>query len=102
MADLVVLSDLKTRFSQFDDIARIVNKLRHNLTDINTANRNAAGHHDTVAVAYHNQVDQPTNDMMTLVASIETMLGITGDNGKEVADAFYNAEKNAHHTAQGW
>jgi methyl-accepting chemotaxis protein len=102
MADLVVLSDLKAKFSQFDEIAQIVNKLKHNLTDINTANRNAAGRDDTVAGAYHGQVDQPTNGLMDLVASIETMFGITGDNGKEVADAFYNAENLAHHTAQGW
>lgn len=99
---LVVLSDLKARFSQFDQMAAILVRIQRDLAAIDAANRDAAGRHDAVAVSYHRQVDTPTNDMMTLVASIEKVLGITGDNGKRVADAFYNAENIASQVAKSW
>jgi iron-sulfur cluster repair protein YtfE (RIC family) len=99
---LIVLSDLKAKFTQFDDIAEITRQLQQKLTQINKDNENAAGQDDSVAQAYHKQVNDPTKGLVDLVASIETMFGITSNNGSDVADTFTNAENNAQQTAQSW
>jgi hypothetical protein len=101
---LIALNDLKAKFSEFDKIAAITRHLNQNLELINEANRAAAGdpNKDVVASKYHEHVDKPTNGLVTLVDSIQTMYGITGDSGHEVANGFDNADHNAQDAARHW
>jgi hypothetical protein len=92
---LVALSDLKARFSQFAEIANITGRLNVNLNEIHTQNRNAAGRDDSIAQTYHQQVDKPTSDLHDLVDGIRKLFGITGDTGTQVADEFRQTEDNA-------
>jgi hypothetical protein len=99
---LIAMSDLKNRFSQFDRIAAITGELQQSLQALNKDNVDAAGKNDTVAHAYHGQVDAPTNGMVDLVNSIATMFGLTGANGSNLVDLLNAAEANAQGTAQSW
>jgi hypothetical protein len=99
---LIAMSDLKNRFSQFDRISEITGQLQRGLQDLNNANVDAAGKTDTVASAYHGQVDTPTKGLVDLVNSIATMFGLTGANGNNVVDLLNAAEANAQGTAQSW
>jgi hypothetical protein len=99
---LVALSDLKTKFSQFDRIAEITGELQRNLEVLNQYNRDAAGQNDAVAGAYHGQVDTPTKGLVDLVNGLQTSFGLTGTNGKDVVDTLVNADGNAQDLAKGW
>jgi hypothetical protein len=100
--DLFVLDDLKKKFSQFDQIAAIAANLQHLLGQINTQNAEVGGHHDAIAQAYHQQIDQPTDDLVTLVSSIQQLFALTGDNGGAAADDFGRADDDASSAAQNW
>lgn len=99
---LVALSDLKSRFSEFAKIADITADLKSTLEQINTANATAAGTDDEIAKTYHEKIKEPTEGLVDLVDGIAKMLDLTGDNGATVADGFTTADDAATTQGQSW
>lgn len=96
MADEVMIpSNLKSRFGELNDIAALTHSLQGRLDSINTANKSAAGTDDETATTYHKQVDAPTQDLSNLVGDIADLFGITATNGGEGADQLTQAEQDA-------
>jgi hypothetical protein len=91
MPDLVVTDDLKSRFSQFHDIAAVTANLRSKIDQINTLNKTAAGNNDEYAHAYHKQVDDATNNLSDLVDSVRKLFGLTADGGNTASGLFKTA-----------
>ncbi len=65
---ILVLDDLKAKFSQFNEIADVTARLQETLRLIGTENKAYAGQDDAIAEAYHKEIDQPTTDLVTLAA----------------------------------
>jgi hypothetical protein len=83
-----VVSELGRRFSQFEQVADITARLDATFAQINTYNRTAAGDHDTVAVAYHKQVDPATEALGGLLKALHQVLTQVGVTGKDVTNTF--------------
>ena len=102
MADLKVTDDLKTKFSQFHEIATITGELRAKIDQINEYNRTAAGTSDEYAKAYHKQTDKATNNLSQLVDTVRELFGITADGGNTASGLFDHGEENATTSASSW
>jgi hypothetical protein len=99
---LLVLDDLKSRFSEFEEIAEIVGRLAETVRAINEANKSAAGRNDEFARAYHKQIDEPTGDLADLVRTIQQEFHLTGERGGFAADNFDRAHDDALAAATDW
>jgi hypothetical protein len=99
---ILVLDDLKTKFSQFNEIADITTSLRHLFDTLNTENLTYAGHDDQIARAYHKEIDEPTKSLVDLVDSIARMFTVTGAKGGAAANDFEQANNDAGATANNW
>ncbi|GAA3623129.1 hypothetical protein GCM10022223_45140 [Kineosporia mesophila] len=103
MADVLSTPDnLKARFSQFDSIANVTQRLQERIERINEANKEAAGEKDKTAQAYHKQVDKPTQDITDLVGKIAELFGVTGTRGEEASDYLDHGVKEAAEHGQTW
>src|SRR4051812_38508822 len=99
---LFVLSDLKQKFRQFDQIAQIAARLQVVLGTINTQNAEFAGRSDQIARAYHTQIDQPTSDLVKLVTGMQQLFELTGGTGGDAVNDFDRADTDATHAANSW
>ncbi len=96
MADeLQVTGDLANRFGQLHEIQDVAARLRAKLDQINTANRDAAGSDDQYATAYHENVDESTQDLVQLVDGVGGLFGTTGTNGQAVSRTFDEVDDSA-------
>ncbi|MFD8723544.1 hypothetical protein ACFV2H_37660 [Streptomyces sp. NPDC059629] len=102
MPDLQVSSDLRSKFSQFHEIASITGELRKNIDQINKYNEEAAGKDDQFAKAYHANSDGATNNLSQLVDTVRELFGITGDGGDAATGLFDAGEDNATTSASSW
>ncbi len=102
MADLVVTDDLKTKFSQFHQIAQVTGDLRTKLDQINDLNRTAGGRDDQFAKAYHKQIDEATNNISELVDSIRQLFGMNAEGGNTATGLFDTGEDDASKNAGKW
>jgi hypothetical protein len=99
---ILVLDDLKSKFSQFGAIADLVGSLHKTFVTLHAENVRYGGEHDMIGAAYHREIDVPTNDLLTLVDNIAAMFRLTGVNGGVAADGFHNADNDAKGAASGW
>jgi hypothetical protein len=99
---LVVGDDLKSKFKEFDEIAKITGQLADMVKHLNEANTWAAGSGDSVAKAYHQQIDEPTAFLTNLVRRIQQEFHLTGDNGAAAADNFDRAHDDSLSAATSW
>lgn len=102
MADLIVTDDLKARFSQFGKIATITAELRKYGDEITADNKIAAGTDDSVAKAYHMQVDKPTTNLSDLTNVISHLFDTTDQNGQASSAGFDNSEQTSSDSANLW
>lgn len=101
--DLSVPDELKQRFSaSFDSIVSLTKSLGDRIDQINKLNVHAAGEKDSIAKAYHSQVDKPTHDLSQLVDSIALLFEISGENGVGAAETLNKGEDEASTQAQSW
>src|SRR5690242_7240417 len=103
MADqLSVPDNLKNRFSQFNSIAEVTQRLRERIDQINEANKRAAGEKDATAKAYHKQVDEPTQNLSNLVDQIGKLFGVTATRGGLAAQSLEDAAEDAREQVEAW
>jgi predicted metalloendopeptidase len=103
MADEVSIPDnLKQRFSQFDAIAEVTERLQGKIVKINAANKEAAGEDDATAKAYHKQVDKATDNLSQLVGDIATLFGVTSTRGTNAASSLEGGADEAGAEARTW
>ncbi len=95
---LVKLTDLKQAFSHFQDLSDLVGRINGEIADVNTRNLTAAGS-DSIGQQYHQQVDQPTQDLTDLVKQIQDKLQDIGIQGSDAADLIDAADEDATATA---
>jgi len=103
MADQVSIPDnLKQRFSQFNSIAEVTQRLQERIVQINEANKRAAGEKDATAKAYHKQVDEPTQNLSGLVEEIAKLFGVTATRGTLAAQTLEDAAEDAREQVEAW
>jgi hypothetical protein len=100
MADIEALSDLKSAFGQFDDMTALIGRMQNYVEEITQYNQEAAGS-DKIGQQYHTTVDQPTTDLVTLMANVYNTVNMTGQNGQDTSDRFNTADEDGASLANG-
>jgi hypothetical protein len=100
MADLVTLSQLKSAFTEFPEMAALVGTMTTNLHSITTYNKEAVGS-DSIGQQYQSTVDTPTKNLLDLMGQIQDLMTMTGNNGSDAADNYDAANDDATTVANG-
>jgi hypothetical protein len=99
---ILVVDDLKSKFSQFGAIADLVGSLHRTFVTLHAENVRYGGGHDTIGKAYHKEIDGPTDDLLTLVDNVAKMFQLTGENGGAAVDDFHDTDNDARGAAHDW
>lgn len=97
---LTALSHLKTAFSDFDAMSKLVDDMRVKIDEINTYNKESAGS-DDIGQNYHVAVDDQTKSITELMTDVRADLDHVAVAGQDTADEFTNADQNAADLAHG-
>ncbi|MFG2910188.1 hypothetical protein ACGF13_34690 [Kitasatospora sp. NPDC048286] len=84
---------LKEAFTNFDDVAALVEKINKEMEDINTKNVKAGGG-DDIGKQYHEKIDKPTSDLYGLTTQIRNKLKAMSAHGQDTADLFDATDEN--------
>ncbi|MEU8926142.1 hypothetical protein AB0D10_35305 [Kitasatospora sp. NPDC048545] len=84
---------LKAAFTNFDDVAALVEKINTEIVDINTKNVKAGGG-DDIGKQYHEKIDKPTADLTGLTTQIRNKLKAMSAHGQGTADLFDAADEH--------
>ncbi|MFE4973705.1 hypothetical protein ACFRAR_16540 [Kitasatospora sp. NPDC056651] len=81
--------ELKRRFAEFGRLSDLIDKVIADVRTVNDLNRKVGGD-DEIGKQYHEQVDQATVDLETLMSNIRDTVRKAGENGVSlVADLDY-------------
>ncbi|GHJ94045.1 MULTISPECIES: hypothetical protein [Streptomyces] len=99
--DLKVLSDLKNKFSHYEDYQRCLSDLSRTIVEINRINKESAGQ-DEIGKTYHKQVDRPTENLTETLSYVTKRLGMVTEAGKETSDTMAKSDEEAGSHADGF
>ncbi|MFE0699689.1 hypothetical protein [Streptomyces sp. NPDC058872] len=99
--ELKVLENLKDHFANYDAYVRCLSDLGVTIDKINKFNKDSAGT-DTIGETYHQQVDEPTENLTETVKYVRQRLGLVTDAGKETSDVMNQADEDAGSQADGF
>ncbi|MFB7614110.1 hypothetical protein [Kitasatospora sp. NPDC056181] len=88
------LSELKTVFAKWPEMADLVEKVKLEVDDINQRNVQGGGA-DEIGKQYHEKIDKPTEGLTLLVTQIREKLLKIGEDGQNAATLFDDANEHA-------
>jgi hypothetical protein len=98
--DLVALSDLKSKFADWDNMADLISRMQQTLVELENINKTAAGS-DSIGQQYTQAVEQPTQDLATAMGDVHDTVYLTGLNGQNTSDSLNQANEEAREVAGG-